>query len=71
MDENKFKYNRVELKSEEIPKHDKSCEKCYFCNVDCELLYDKKLIPDCMEFARKDKRDVIFVEIENRTQEEL
>ncbi|MFR8990682.1 MAG: hypothetical protein ACLVH9_05890 [Fusobacterium sp.] len=71
MDENKFKYNGVELKSEEIPKHDKNCEKCYFCNVDCELLYDKKLIPDCMEFARKDKRDVIFVEIENRTQEEL
>ena len=43
MDENKFKYNGVELKSEEIPKHDKSCEKCYFCNVDCELLYDKKI----------------------------
>lgn len=71
MDENKFKYNGVELKAEEIPKHDKSCEKCYFLNMDCELLCDKKLIPDCMEFARKNKRDVIFIEIENKIQEEL
>lgn len=64
MSENEFKYNGIKLKAEEMPSNDMSCEKCYFHNINCEPLYDKKLIPNCMEFAREDRRDVIFVEVE-------
>lgn len=63
MNENEFEFEGIKLKAEKMPSNNMSCEKCYFHNMDCDLFHDKKLIPGCMDFERKDKREVVFVEV--------
>lgn len=64
MNENEFTYERKKIKAKEVTPCKSSCKDCYFENKPCFSLYDAKFIPGCMEFERKDGKDVIFVEVE-------
>lgn len=64
MNENEFEYNGRKFKTTEIELCNFSCEGCSFSKTHCFNLAGKKLIPGCMGFERKDKKDVIFVEVE-------
>lgn len=66
MNENKFKYNGVELKTEEININIECCKRCYFryeTFQECISLINRNKIPSCISLDRKDGKDVIFVEI--------
>ena len=70
MNENKFIYKGKRFKTKEVLPYNPSCKDCYFENKPCFSLHDAKFIPGCMEFERKDGKDVIFVEVEDESMEQ-
>ena len=69
MNEKEFKYNGVRLKAVPVSEAIDSCEGCYFLNNDCGYSFSNKLRPSCIDYYREDKKDVIFVEVEDESME--
>ena len=46
-------------------------DKCDYCYIggDCDMFCERLMIPECKGKIREDKKDVIFVEVENESME--
>lgn len=63
-----FSYKGKRLQINKVEKNYCTCSGCYFRNFlcsECISLYRQGIIPQCTSLGRKDKNNIIFVEVEN------
>ncbi len=63
MDEKEFEYNGILLKAVPMKEFKEVCDLCYFYNNGCGYAFNNDLRPSCLAIKRKDKKNVIFVEV--------